>query len=73
MHINWTGLGEVFLVALGAVLAVMVLFAVGLRGVSQRLTARERGASGATGLTAAVLCFAACAAIVGYGIHMIVG
>jgi hypothetical protein len=34
MHIDWLGLGKVFVVSLGAALSVMVLFALGVVALS---------------------------------------
>ncbi|MEV4148101.1 hypothetical protein AB0J40_30850 [Amycolatopsis sp. NPDC049691] len=72
MNINWGSLGLVFLVALGSVVVLASLFSFGVVGLSQRDSARETGASGTGPLAGAVICFALCAAIVGYGIYLIV-
>lgn len=71
MTIDWGALGTVFLIALVAAGVIAGVFAVGVRGLAARTTARETGASGAGGLTGAVICFAVCAAVVGYGIYLI--
>lgn len=72
MAINWGALGIVFVVALAAVVVLTGLFAYGVRGLSERVTARAHGGSGTVQLTGAVVCFAICAAVVGYGIYLIV-
>ena len=72
MHINWGSLGIVFVVALASVVVLTSLFSFGVIGLSQRESARETGASGTGPLAGAVICFARCAAIVGYGIYLIV-
>ncbi|WP_372669658.1 hypothetical protein [Amycolatopsis kentuckyensis] len=72
MHIDWGSLGLVFVVALGSVVVLTSLFSFGVVGLSQRESARETGASGTGPLAGAVICFALCAAIVGYGIYLIV-
>ncbi|GAA1985600.1 hypothetical protein [Amycolatopsis minnesotensis] len=72
MHIEWGALGTVFVVAIAVVAVLTSLFAVGVRGLSQRAVAREGGASGTSGMAVAVACFAVCAGIVGYGIYLIV-
>jgi hypothetical protein len=72
MSVNWAALGEVFLVGLVSVAAVVALFATGIRGVSQRVAARAQGGSGVAGLTLAVVCFAACSVVVLYGLFLIV-
>ncbi|MEV4056117.1 hypothetical protein AB0J55_33330 [Amycolatopsis sp. NPDC049688] len=72
MHINWGSLGLVFVVALASVVVLTSLFSFGVVGLSQRDSAREAGGSGTGPLTGAVICFTLCAAIVGYGIYLIV-
>ncbi|WP_410594539.1 hypothetical protein [Amycolatopsis sp. lyj-23] len=72
MHIDWGSLGLVFVVALAAVVVLTSLFSFGVVGLSQRDSAREAGGSGSGPLAGAVICFALCAAIVGYGIYLIV-
>ncbi|HKS46851.1 MAG TPA: hypothetical protein VJT49_17410 [Amycolatopsis sp.] len=73
MHIDWGALGTVFVVSLVVVVALCGLFAVGVRGLSARVAAREAGVQGTAGLTTAVLCFAVCTAVIGYGVYLIVG
>ncbi|MFI0445375.1 hypothetical protein [Actinomadura sp. 6N118] len=72
MDVKWISLAEVFAVSLGAAVAVVVVFAVGILAHSARLTAQERGDTGSIALAGAVLCFTACAAMVLYGIYLIV-
>jgi hypothetical protein len=72
MNIDWAALGTVFGVALGAVVIIASLFGFGVVGLSNRAEAREAGGSGAGALTGAVICFAMCVAVVGYGIYLIV-
>jgi len=72
VHINWGSLGLVFVVALASVVVLTSLFSFGVVGLSHRDAARESGDSGTGPLAGAVVCFAACAAIVGYGIYLIV-
>ncbi|MBE8520774.1 hypothetical protein ILP97_25365 [Amycolatopsis sp. H6(2020)] len=72
MHIDWGSLGLVFLVALASVVVLTSLFSFGVVGLSQRDSARTAGGSGTGPLAGAVICFALCAAIVGYGIYLIV-
>ncbi|WP_033290301.1 hypothetical protein [Amycolatopsis jejuensis] len=71
MNINWSGLGIVFVVALAAAVVLTGLFAYGVRGLSERVTARANGGTGTMQLTGAVVCFAVCAAVIGYGIYLI--
>ncbi|GAB3565398.1 hypothetical protein GCM10027445_10770 [Amycolatopsis endophytica] len=72
MEIDWASLGSVFVVALAAVAVVTGLFAVGVRGVAARADARENGGTGTAGAVTAGTCFVVCAAVVGYGIYLIV-
>jgi hypothetical protein len=72
VHINWGSLGLVFVVALASVVVLTSLFSFGVVGLSQRESARAAGGSGSGPLAGAVVCFAACLAIVGYGIYLIV-
>ncbi|MFE2708198.1 hypothetical protein [Streptomyces mirabilis] len=74
MHVDWTALGEVTAVSIAVTVGVVVVFALGVLGVSQVEAAREKDAGGthALGFVQAGLCFLACAAIVAYGIYLIV-
>ncbi|HEY3470613.1 MAG TPA: hypothetical protein VGL47_36135 [Amycolatopsis sp.] len=72
MTIDWSALGTVFVIALGSVAVLASLFSFGVVGLSQREAAREAGGSGTGQLAGAVVCFAVCAAIIGYGIYLIV-
>jgi hypothetical protein len=72
MKVDWAALGAVFGVSIGVVLGLVVLFSVGLRGMSAREAARERGGNGTTATVTAGLSFAACAAVVLFGLYLIV-
>lgn len=72
MSIDWGALGEVAVVSIGVSVGVVVIFALGIVALSQREIETGRGATGAAALTGALLCFAACAAVVLYGIYLIV-
>ncbi|AMW12811.1 hypothetical protein A4E84_26985 [Streptomyces qaidamensis] len=73
MHLDWTALGQVAAVSVGATVAVVVVFALGVLGLARLEGTRAlRGGTFALGLTQAVLCFLACAAVVAYGIYLIV-
>ncbi|TYK52587.1 hypothetical protein [Actinomadura decatromicini] len=72
MDIKWGPLGQVFVVALGATVAVVVIFTLGLLAASARQDAGERARSTTIPTATAALCFSACAAIVVYGIYLIV-
>ncbi|MCD7439207.1 hypothetical protein K4B79_13325 [Streptomyces lincolnensis] len=82
MSLDWTALGQVTAVSIGVTVAVVVVFALGVLGLGRLEGAREQEATGegggegggtsALGFAQATLCFAACAAVVAYGIYLIV-
>ncbi|MEV0677797.1 hypothetical protein AB0I60_14880 [Actinosynnema sp. NPDC050436] len=72
MKVDWAALGTVFGVSLGVVLGLVVLFSAGLRALSVREDARERGGSAALPTVAASTCLVACVAVVLFGIYLIV-
>jgi hypothetical protein len=74
MKIDWAALGSVFGVSLVVTVALVGLFTLGIAGLSRRERAAAQGGGGAAALavTGASVCFAACAAAVGYGIYLIV-
>jgi hypothetical protein len=73
MHLDWTALGQVAAVSVGATVAVVVVFALGVLGLARlEGTRAQQGGTFALGLTQATLCFLACAAVVAYGIYLIV-
>ena len=67
MTIDWHALGTVFAVTLLATVGLVGVFTLGIVGLSHQPGAHSR----ALARTAAVLCFAACAAAVAYGIRLI--
>ncbi|MEU6341431.1 MULTISPECIES: hypothetical protein [unclassified Streptomyces] len=69
MHLDWSALGEVAAVSTGVTVGVVVVFALGVLGLSRAEASRD----GATlSYATAGLCFLACAAVVAYGIYLIV-
>jgi hypothetical protein len=78
MTIDWTALGKVAGVSLAFGVGIVVVFSLGLLGLSAaegRLTpgsANTRGGSRTGGVAVAGACFLVCAAAVGYGIYLIV-
>ena len=73
MKLDWNALGQVTAVSLGVTVAVVVVFALGVLGLARVEGAREnREGTQALGFTQAGLCFLACAAVVAYGIYLIV-
>ena len=72
MHIDWASLGQVAAVSIGVAVGVVVIFTLGVVALSRRETDTERGHNGTLALTGAVLCFGACAAVVLYGIYLII-
>jgi hypothetical protein len=65
--INWGALGEVFVVSFGAAVGVIVLFALGVNAL-----ATPTGPRTAAARPLAVLCFLACALVVGYGLYLLI-
>ncbi|WP_327286959.1 hypothetical protein [Streptomyces sp. NBC_01198] len=72
MDVKWGSLGEVAVVSFGATVAVVVLFALGVRALAGRDEARGAGLGGTAQATAAGACFAVCAAAVLYGLYLII-
>jgi hypothetical protein len=72
MHIDWAALGSVFGGSLGATVALVAVFTLGIVGLSHRERATAQGDSAPLALTGAYACFAACAAAVAFGIYLIV-
>ncbi|MBN9111295.1 MAG: hypothetical protein J0I34_21230 [Pseudonocardia sp.] len=80
MSIAWGSLGIVSLVSLAAGVAVVVLLSVALVGLSARAKqpvggphdGAEPGLSPAAGTAIAAVCLLAAAAIVGYGLYLII-
>jgi hypothetical protein len=72
MTIDWGALGAVFAVALGSVAVLTTLFAFGVRELSERVTVKETGGTGTVPAAIATACFAVCAAIVLFGIYLII-
>ncbi len=70
MHVDWSALGRVAAVSLGVTVAVVVVFSLGVLGLSRAEEAGDGGSG--TGRAQAGLCFLACAAVVAYGIYLIV-
>ncbi|WP_225836423.1 hypothetical protein [Streptomyces sp. NK08204] len=72
MKIDWAALGSVFGVSLVFTVGLVTLFTLGVNGLSRREKAAAQGGSATLAVTGAYVCFAACAAAVAYGIHLIV-
>ncbi|MFF3336859.1 hypothetical protein ACFYWX_46475 [Streptomyces sp. NPDC002888] len=73
MQLDWTALGQVAAVSLGVTVAVVVVFTFGVLGLGRLEDARASGTgTSAPGLAQAGLCFVAGAAVVAYGIWLIV-
>ncbi|MEV1078827.1 hypothetical protein AB0I98_11330 [Streptomyces sp. NPDC050211] len=73
MELDWSALGQVAAVSLGVTVAVVVVFALGVLGLARVEGTRETDeGTHALGLAQAGLCFLACAAVVAYGIYLIV-
>ncbi|MFE0251853.1 hypothetical protein [Streptomyces sp. NPDC059010] len=73
MSLDWTALGQVAAVSLAVTVAVVAVFALGVLGLARHEGARAEGdGTSAFGFAQAGLCFLACAAVVVYGICLIV-
>ncbi|MEW2118227.1 hypothetical protein AB0945_24155 [Streptomyces sp. NPDC005474] len=72
MKIDWAALGSVFGVSLVITVAMVGVFTLGIVGLSRRERALAQGESAGAAATGAYACFAVCAAVVAYGIHLIV-
>ncbi|MFI1360037.1 hypothetical protein ACH4TV_41615 [Streptomyces sp. NPDC020898] len=72
MKIDWAALGSVFGVSLVITVAMVGVFTLGIVGLSRRERAVAQGGTAGLAVTGAYACFAACAAVVGYGIYLIV-
>ncbi|MDC2958471.1 hypothetical protein ACIGDI_10225 [Streptomyces sp. NPDC085900] len=73
MSLDWNALGQVTAVSIGVTVAVVVVFALGVLGLARHEGAREEGdGASSLGTAQAGLCFLACAAVVAYGIWLIV-
>ncbi|MGI5457929.1 hypothetical protein ACQEWB_33090 [Streptomyces sp. CA-249302] len=73
MDLDWSALGQVTAVSIGVTVAVVVVFALGVLGLARHEGAQEEGGgTSSLGMAQAGLCFLACAAVVAYGIYLIV-
>jgi hypothetical protein len=72
MDIKWGSLGEVAVVGIGATIAVVVLFALGVRALAERDTVRAEGRGGMPQQVGAGACFAVCVGAVLYGLYLII-
>ncbi|WP_069773661.1 hypothetical protein [Streptomyces sp. LUP30] len=73
MSIDWTALGQVAVVSVGVTVAVVAVFTLGVLGLARAEGGRtEPAGASVAGRAQAGLCFLACAAVVAYGIYLIV-
>ncbi|MFI0941483.1 hypothetical protein [Streptomyces sp. NPDC021020] len=72
MDVRWGSLAEVAVVSFGATVAVVLVFALGVRALTGRAADRTAGQGGPARAVAAGACFAVCAAAVAYGLYLIV-
>ena len=75
MEIDWAALGSVFGVSLVVTVALVGVFTLGIVGLARQPEPAAQGGAGGSRLLAragAYVCFALCAAAVGYGIYLIV-
>ncbi|WP_377269412.1 hypothetical protein [Peterkaempfera sp. SMS 1(5)a] len=77
MQIKWGALAGTAGVSFGITVAIVTVFALGTLALSRREAAREAAVAeggsggGSVALGTAAVCFAACAAAVGYGLYLI--
>ncbi|HKS98305.1 MAG TPA: hypothetical protein VJT31_02145 [Rugosimonospora sp.] len=72
MQIAWHSLGQVLGVGLLVGAGAVIVFTLGVLGLNRVAVAREDGRGDALGAGIAGVCFLACAAIVVYGIYLVV-
>jgi preprotein translocase subunit SecG len=76
MTLDWSALGQVTVVSIGATVAVVVVFTLGVLVLARREEMTEggggTGGGGAVALAGAGLCFLVCAAAVLYGLYLII-
>ncbi|MBV2355469.1 hypothetical protein KUM39_14010 [Streptomyces sp. J2-1] len=86
MHLDWNALGQVTAVSIGVTVAVVAVFTLGVLCLARSAEARDHNSTSSTtsspepsgtarslsGQVQATLCFLACAAVVVYGIYLIV-
>jgi hypothetical protein len=73
MHIAWGSLGQVLVVGLLAGAGLVVVFTIGILGLSRAETVRaDNGRTDPVGYGIAGLAFLVCAAAVLYGIYLLV-
>jgi len=68
MSIDWHALWDVFYVTLLSTVGLVGVFTLGILGLARR----EGGGATVLSRTGGYVCFAACAAAVAYGIHLII-
>ncbi|MCM2416920.1 hypothetical protein [Streptomyces sp. RKAG293] len=72
MSMDWSALGRVAVVSVGATVGIVVVFALGVRALATREPGPDGTSDGQGALALTGLCFAACAAVIGYGLYLIV-
>jgi hypothetical protein len=72
MHVNWSALGEVLLVALAVGIGTVGLFSLGIVALDRRDAAVADRRPAAVSTVTSVLCFIGCAVIVAYGIYLVI-
>lgn len=73
MKLDWTAFGSVFHVSFGTAVGVVVLYAIGVATLHSGQTATTGPSRGPRPVQlVSGLCFAACAAVVLYGLYLIV-
>ncbi len=71
VQIDWGALGMVFVVSFGTAVGVIVLFALGISAIATPGTG-QKSARPPWSWPLGMLCFLACALVVGYGLYLII-
>lgn len=71
MDIDWSALGLVLVISLAAGVGLVVLVALGVAALDQRMTAQRSGRSATAPTAAVAVCFLGAAALIGYGLYLV--
>jgi uncharacterized membrane protein YedE/YeeE len=72
VNVNWSALLEVFIVALVVGAGTIALFSLGIVALDRRAAATTDRRPVAVPTALSALCFLACAAVVGFGIYLVI-
>lgn len=69
-YVDFAALGKVLGIGLGAGAGIVAIFAIGVVGSARFADGRRQGRPALPALLVTAVCFAACAAAIGYGIDL---